>query len=127
MRGLLAIGLSELGMTEAAVPHLRSVIRLSGVEHGPLHAYTFGARVHLHEMLYDAGWLTEAEAEGRALLADFDLVTPEQYERAMWAHCVQHQAFTLHGLGRWREAEELLRTVLAANEETDGSLLRADP
>ncbi|MFD7418301.1 tetratricopeptide repeat protein, partial [Kitasatospora purpeofusca] len=68
-----------------------------------------------------------AEAEGRALLADFDLVTPEQYERATWAHCVQHQAFTLHGLGRWREAEELLRTVLAANEETDGSLLRADP
>ncbi|WP_228182840.1 tetratricopeptide repeat protein [Streptomyces anulatus] len=127
MRGMLAIGLSDLGMTEAAVPHLRSVIRLSGVEHGPLHEYTFGARVFLHEMLYDAGWLTEAEAEGRALLADFDLVTPEQYERATWAHCVQHQAFTLHGLGRWREAEELLRTVLAANEETDGSLLRADP
>ncbi|MFJ2181138.1 SAV_2336 N-terminal domain-related protein [Streptomyces anulatus] len=127
MRGLLAIGLSELGRTEAAVPHLRSVIRLSGVEHGPLHAYTFGARVHLHEMLYDAGWLREAEAEGRALLADFALVTPEQYERATWAHCVQHQAFTLHGLGRWAEAEELLRTVLAANEGTGGVLLRADP
>ncbi|MCI4042485.1 tetratricopeptide repeat protein [Streptomyces sp. TRM75563] len=126
MRGRLAITLSALGMTESAVPHLRAVIALSSVEHGPLHQYTFNARVYLHEMFYDAGWLAEAEADGRTLLADFDRVAPEQYERALWVQCVQHQAFTLHGLGRWSEAEELLRTVLAAEEASDEDLLRAD-
>ncbi|MFJ9976043.1 SAV_2336 N-terminal domain-related protein [Streptomyces cyaneofuscatus] len=126
MRGLFAIGLSGLGMTEAAVPHLRAVIALSSDEHGPLHEYTFNARVYLHEMLYDAGWLVEAEADGRALLADFDRAAPEQYQRALWAECVQHQAFTLHRLGRRSEAEELLRTVLAVDEASDDGLLEVD-
>ncbi|MFE5959384.1 SAV_2336 N-terminal domain-related protein [Streptomyces rubiginosohelvolus] len=115
MRGLLAIGLSSLGETAAAVPHLRRVIELSRVEHGPLHQYTLNARAFLHEMLYDAGWLKEAEADGRALLKDF-AEAGERDDRRTWADFVKHQAFTLYRLGQWGEAEELLHSVLAASE-----------
>lgn len=112
MRGNLAIALSELGGTKAALPHLRTVIDLSSQEHGPLHRYTLNARAYLHEMLYDAGWLREAEAEGTTLLEDFSRVGTEA-DGGVRRRFFQYQAYTLHDLGRLSEAEDLLRRVLA--------------
>ncbi|MFJ3753093.1 MULTISPECIES: tetratricopeptide repeat protein [Streptomyces] len=124
MRGLLAIGLSHLGETAAAVPHMRAVIALSSDEHGRLHRYTLNARVFTHELLYDAGWLKEAEAEGRALLEDFRRA--EAQDTKMWVRFMRHQAYTLGHLGRWREAEELLRTVLVQDRAVPPALSEND-
>ncbi|MGW0669239.1 SAV_2336 N-terminal domain-related protein [Streptomyces sp. NPDC002746] len=120
-RGNLAIALSGLGETGKGAAHLRAVIDMSTRIHGPDHDYTLNARRYLHEMLYDADWYTEAEAEGRDLLETFARLAPavdaQEHTRVM-----KYQAYALHRLKRFQEAETLLRTALAREEDAENAV-----
>ncbi|MGX4691592.1 SAV_2336 N-terminal domain-related protein [Streptomyces sp. JNUCC 63] len=111
MRGNLAIALSRLGETKEGVGHLRAVIGISREVHGADHAYTLNARQYLHELLYDAGRLPEAEAEGDALLEALERLGSEA-DTAQRASVMLYQAYALHHMKRFREAETLLRSVV---------------
>lgn len=115
MRGNLASALSDLGETEEGVAHLREVIAISRDVHGSDHAYTLNARTYLHELLYDARRLHEAEAEGDALLATLERLGTTA-DTAQRAHVMRHQAYTLHLMQRYRAAETLLRSLVALEE-----------
>ncbi|MEV6994345.1 tetratricopeptide repeat protein [Streptomyces sp. NPDC093228] len=112
MRGNLAIALSGLGETEEGAAHLRAVIGISREVHGADHAYTLNARKYLHELLYDARRLPEAEAEGVALLETLERLGSE-VDTAQRASVMRYQAYTLYRMDRFREAEALLRSVVA--------------
>ncbi|WP_263443493.1 SAV_2336 N-terminal domain-related protein [Streptomyces olivaceus] len=109
-RGHLAIALSGLGETDEGVAHLREVIAVSSDVHGADHAYTLNARQHMQEMFFDAGRLPEAEAEGQALLAALERTEADAEQRSQ---AVRYQAYTLHLMQRHREAETLLRSLVA--------------
>jgi len=120
-RGYLAIALSGLGETTEAVEHMRAIIGMSAEAHGAEHKYTLNARRYLHEMLYDDGWHAEAEAEGRSLLETFDRLGAEADQTDLML-LKKHQAYALQKLGRSREAEVLLRSVLAQEEEPENGV-----
>nr|WSW69345.1 tetratricopeptide repeat protein [Streptomyces sp. NBC_00995] len=120
-RGYLAFALSGLGETAEAVEHMRAIIGMSAEIHGAEHEYTLNARRYLHEMLYDDGWYAEAEEEGRSLLETFDRLGAEA-DQADYLLLKKHQAYALQRLGRYREAEVLLRSVLAQEEEPENGV-----
>ncbi|MDA4888454.1 tetratricopeptide repeat protein [Streptomyces sp. MS2A] len=115
MRGNLAIALSSLGETDEGAAHLREVIRISREIHGADHPYTLNARQYLHELLYDAGRMAEAEAEGDALLETLEHAGLES-DTGQRASVMRYQAYTLQRRKRYREAETLLRSVIALEE-----------
>ncbi|MFJ2722761.1 SAV_2336 N-terminal domain-related protein [Streptomyces sp. NPDC087437] len=112
MRGNLAIALSGLGETEEGVAHLRAVVGISREVHGADHGYTLNARQYLHELLYDAQRLPEAEAEGDALLETLERLGSEA-DTAQRARVMRYQAYTLHRMKQFRRAETLLRSLVA--------------
>ncbi|WP_073863467.1 tetratricopeptide repeat protein [Streptomyces sp. CB01249] len=120
-RGYLAIALSGLGETTEAVTHMRAIISMSAKAHGAEHRYTLNARRYLHEMFYDDGWYAEAEEEGRPLLETFDRLGAEA-DQADHTQLKKHQAYALRGLGRHREAEVLLRSVLAWENDPENGV-----
>ncbi|MEU9201299.1 SAV_2336 N-terminal domain-related protein [Streptomyces sp. NPDC048332] len=120
-RGYLAFALSGLGETTEAVEHMRAIIGMSAEAHGAEHEYTLNARRYLHEMLYDDGCYAEAEEEGRLLLETFDRLGGEA-DKTDYMQLQKHQAYALQRLGRYRESEVLLRSVLAQEEEPENAV-----